>query len=150
MTDVVPPQVRSRMMAAVKCKNTKPEMVIRSGLHALGFRYKLHDSRLPGKPDLVLPKYRGVILVNGCFWHMHECQLFKLPSTRKEFWREKLERNRQRDLRNIDRLLASGWRVMVVWECALKGPRRGAKDTILGECVHWLLSDVEFASLEGR
>lgn len=150
MADTVSRQVRTAMMSGIKSKNTKPEMLIRLGLHARGFRYKLHDPSLPGRPDLVFPKYRAIILVNGCFWHMHECALFKLPATRTEFWREKLESNQARDSKNIHRYLALGWRVMVIWECALKGRRRIETKVVLNRCASWLVSDVQLLSLEGE
>ena len=110
MADVVSAEVRSRMMAGIRGKNTKPEMIIRRGLHARGFRYLLHDKRLPGKPDLVLPKHRAVIFVNGCFWHGHDCPLFKWPKTRKGFWRTKIARNRENDESAVIALRRSGWR----------------------------------------
>lgn len=111
-------------MAAIKGGNTKPEILIRRHLHSLGFRYRLHDSRLPGKPDLVFPQFHAVLFINGCFWHGHDCNLFRWPRTRPEFWRRKICRNIARDLRNEAELVASDWRVGIVWECALKGPGR--------------------------
>ena len=119
MTDVVDPAVRSRMMAAITSKNTKPEMVVRSSLHDRGFRYRLHEKKLPGKPDMVLSKYGAVIEVRGCFWHRHLCKNFKWPKTRKQFWKEKLESNHCRDNRNRKALEDLGWRVLVIWECAI-------------------------------
>lgn len=104
MADTVPPDVRSRMMAGIKAKDTKPELIIRRGLHAMGFRFRLHAKGLPGKPDLVLRKYRAVIFVNGCFWHGHECVLFKWPKSRADFWREKINRNRHNDRVNSAKL----------------------------------------------
>ena len=97
MTDVVDRETRSRMMAGIRGKDTKPELTIRKAIHARGFRYRIHDRRLPGKPDMVFPRYRAVILVNGCFWHGHNCHLFKWPSTRVDFWKTKIERNREKD-----------------------------------------------------
>ena len=93
MADVVDRKTRSRMMSGIRGKNTRPELLIRKGLHARGFRFRLHDKRLPGKPDLVLPKYSAVIFVHGCFWHGHDCHLFKWPQSRREFWRKKITRN---------------------------------------------------------
>lgn len=149
MTDIVTPSHRSKMMSAIKGKNTKPELIIRSGLHARGFRYKLHDSRIPGKPDMVFPKYRAVIFVNGCFWHMHECHLFKLPSTRQVFWQKKLERNRERDQEKYNECIERGWRVLIVWECGLRGKQRLSVQTILDTCESWLRGENRFMSLEG-
>jgi DNA mismatch endonuclease, patch repair protein len=120
LPDVVDPATRSRMMAGVKAKDTRPEMLLRQGLHAMGFRYRLHDKCLPGKPDLVFPKYRSVIFVHGCFWHGHDCPAFKWPKTREAFWREKIMGNIARDQRQNALLRQSGWNVIVVWECRTK------------------------------
>jgi len=121
MADVHNAQQRQFNMRRIRGKDTKPEMAIRRGLHSLGFRYRLHARALPGRPDLVFSRYRAVILVHGCFWHGHQCPLFRLPSTRTEFWQSKIESNRQRDAKVHAALLAEGWRVLVVWECSLKG-----------------------------
>ncbi|MEE2565464.1 very short patch repair endonuclease [Hyphobacterium marinum] len=120
MTDIVSAKVRSRMMSGIRGKDTKPEMIVRRGLHARGFRFRLHDKRLPGKPDLVLPKYRTVIFVHGCFWHRHDCKYFKWPATRPEFWHNKIRGNVERDKKHIKELDALGWQVLFVWECELK------------------------------
>lgn len=138
MADVVAPHVRSRMMSGIKGANTKPELVIRKGLHSRGFRYRLHDKTLPGKPDLVFPKYRAVLFANGCFWHRHDCHLFKWPKSREEFWREKITGNVQRDHRNEGALKDSGWRIARVWECALKGKKKRNLDSVLEDCALWL------------
>ena len=138
MTDIVDEKTRSQMMAGIKGKNTKPELVIRKQLHALGFRYRLHDTRLPGKPDMVFPKYRAVIFVNGCFWHGHDCHLFKWPSTRKEFWYEKITQTKERDAKHIMELLHDGWHVLLVWECALKGRSKLPLDVLIHEIAGWL------------
>ena len=108
------------MMAGIKGKNTRPEMLVRRGLHAMGFRFLLHDKRLPGKPDLVFPKYRAAIFVHGCFWHGHDCPAFKWPKTREAFWRAKILNNIARDQRHNALLRQSGWNVIVVWECRTK------------------------------
>lgn len=110
---------RSRNMSAVRAKNTKPEMYVRSVLHGAGFRYSLHRSDLPGKPDIVFPKHRLAIFVNGCFWHGHNCSKGKRPKTNSEFWRKKLDGNIDRDAKNYAALEASGWDVIVIWECAI-------------------------------
>lgn len=121
MPDVVDAATRSRMMSGIRGTNTKPEMMIRRLLHAAGFRYRLHVRALPGCPDLVLPRYRVVIFVHGCFWHAHEgCRYFKIPQTRAPFWRAKLEGNQRRDRASVDKCLDLGWRVGVVWECATR------------------------------
>lgn len=120
MPDIVDIATRSRMMAGIRAKNTKPELLVRRGLHAMGFRYKLHEKGLPGRPDLVLPKHRVVIFVHGCFWHRHECGSFRWPQSRRNFWRTKLDGNADRDIRHLKALAALGWRCAVVWECQLK------------------------------
>ncbi|MFN3592169.1 MAG: very short patch repair endonuclease [Thermaurantiacus sp.] len=121
MADVVDAATRSRMMSGIRGRNTKLEIIVRSLLHREGFRFRLHVRELPGKPDIVLPKYRAVIFVHGCFWHGHDCPLYRLPATRADFWQNKIDRNRASDRKARDALLAAGWRVAVVWECALRG-----------------------------
>lgn len=138
MADIVSPAVRSRMMAGIKAKDTKPELIVRRGLHAMGFRYRLHDRKLPGKPDLVFPKYRAVIFVNGCFWHGHECAMFRWPKSREEFWRGKIEQNMASDIANADRLSVLGWRHLTIWECALRRSARATIELTLQRVAHWL------------
>lgn len=125
MADVHEPEVRSYNMSQIKGKNTKPELMVRKFLHAKGFRYNLHGKykgkTLPGKPDLVLPKYKTVIFVHGCFWHAHEgCKYFKIPETRTEFWKDKLYGNKARDEEHQKQLKEMGWKVIVVWECEVR------------------------------
>lgn len=108
---------RSRNMAAIKGRDTSPELIVRRQLHAAGFRFRLHRKDLPGRPDIVLPKHQTVIFVHGCFWHKHNCRYFKWPKTREEFWHHKIMANVERDRRNREKLRALGWRVLVVWEC---------------------------------
>lgn len=148
MADVVDAATRSRMMAGIRGRDTRPEWLIRRGLHKLGFRYHLQARKLPGRPDLVLAKYHAVVFVHGCFWHGHDCSLFKWPKTRGDFWRIKIEGNRARDTRAINALTAAGWRVAIVWECSL---RRGTKDS--GEVVErlaaWMISDEERIEVRG-
>jgi len=136
-------------MSGIRGKNTKPELTIRKALHARGFRYRLH-CKLPGKPDLCLPKYKAVVFVHGCFWHGHDCHLFKWPSTRPEFWREKIGRNRAVDAAVEAKLLADGWRVATVWECALKGRERLAIDDLTDGLSAWLLSVDRKKEIKGR
>jgi DNA mismatch endonuclease (patch repair protein) len=119
--DVLTPEQRRLVMSRIRGKDTKPEMLLRRELHARGLRYSLHNTELPGKPDMVFPKYGAIVLAHGCFWHGHECSLFKWPKTRNEFWKNKINRNRERDKETLAALKAEGWRVLVVWECALKG-----------------------------
>lgn len=121
MTDIVDQQTRSRMMSGIRGKNTKPELALRRALHARGFRFRLHSGKVHGRPDLVLPKYRAVVFVHGCFWHRHEgCRYATIPATRPEFWRAKFDANTARDSAIRTRLLEDGWRVATVWECALR------------------------------
>lgn len=127
-------------MAGIQGKNTRPELAVRKGLHALGFRYRLHDSRLPGKPDLVLARHRTAIFVNGCFWHGHDCHLFKWPSTRSDWWRAKIEKTRLTDEAARKALLGDGWRVADVWECALKGRTRLPMEEAIGELADWIVN----------
>ncbi|MCI5710201.1 MAG: very short patch repair endonuclease [Prevotella sp.] len=123
--DKMTPEQRHCCMAAIKGKNTKPEMLVRRYLFARGFRYRLNHPRLPGKPDLVLRKYRTVIFVNGCFWHGHEgCRYYVLPKTNTGFWQAKIERNRERDRMEQRRLAEMGWHCITVWECQLKSKVR--------------------------
>ncbi|WP_435607979.1 very short patch repair endonuclease [Pseudomonas knackmussii] len=120
MVDVHTPEARSRNMRAIRSKDTKPELLIRKTLHARGFRYRLGGANLPGRPDIVLPKYKTAIFIHGCFWHGHDCKYFKLPATRTEFWADKIRSNQRRDQHSVSRLLEQGWSVLTVWECSLK------------------------------
>lgn len=138
------------MMAGIRGTNTKPELMLRRGLHARGFRFRLHDRTLPGKPDIVLPRYRAVILAHGCFWHGHDCHLFKWPSTRPEFWQAKIARNREVDARAEAALADIGWRQGIVWECALKGKARLPLDAVILACADWLGSDRPRLEISGR
>ena len=142
MVDVVDAATRSRMMSGIRGRNTKPELMIRSLLHRRGFRFRLDARDLPGRPDIVLPRYRAVVFVHGCFWHGHDCHLFKWPQTRPEFWREKIDRNRSNDERATLALLASGWRVAVVWECALRGAHRDI-ESVIQHLDDWLRGDAD-------
>jgi DNA mismatch endonuclease (patch repair protein) len=119
--DVHSKDIRSYNMAQIKSKNTKPEDIVRKFLFSKGFRYRKNDNKLPGCPDIVLPKFKTVIFVNGCFWHVHDnCRYFVWPSSNVDFWEKKLRRNKQRDEENIARLTDMGWKVILVWECELK------------------------------
>jgi DNA mismatch endonuclease, patch repair protein len=124
MADVFTPEKRSEVMSRIRGRDTKPELALRSMLHRLGYRFTVHgphNRTLPGRPDLVLPKYRTVIFVHGCFWHGHEhCHHFRLPKSRRAFWKAKIEGNQARDLRNENAIRALGWHVVTIWECALK------------------------------
>lgn len=136
MVDVVDPATRSKMMASIKGTNTRPEVALRKALHARGLRFRLHNKQLPGTPDIVLPKFKAVIFVHGCFWHRHEaCRYATMPATRKDFWSDKFAANIRRDQRSYDSLIGAGWRVKVVWECHLKS--KGA-NAIASELEQWL------------
>lgn len=118
MVDVLTPEQRRKCMASIRSKDTKPELIVRKLVHAMGFRYRLHRKDLPGKPDLVLPGLKKIIFVNGCFWHMHRCRYGRVkPKTNIEFWQEKRESNKKRDARSREALKKNGWDVLVVWEC---------------------------------
>lgn len=120
MADVHTKEIRSKNMRAIKSKNTKPELILRRELHRRGFRFRLHDKSLPGKPDLVLKKYRTAIFIHGCFWHMHDCRFFRLPKTNSEFWKEKLISNVERDVKSVTSIKKVGFDVIIVWECEIK------------------------------
>ena len=130
MTDVHDTETRSRNMAAVKSKDTKPEMIIRRLCHSMGFRYRLHRKDLPGKPDLVFPKYKAVMFVHGCFWHKHDCPKGATPATRIEFWEKKQKENAQRDKFSQRALITQGWKVIVIWECALVGTKKATTEKL--------------------
>jgi DNA mismatch endonuclease (patch repair protein) len=149
LADVVDPATRSRMMSGIRGKNTRPELLIRKALHARGFRYRLHYD-LPGKPDICLPKHRAVIFVHGCFWHGHGCHLFKWPATRPEFWRAKIGRNCEVDRAAEARLADLGWRVAVIWECAIKGRERIPVDRLMDCVAQWLTSTEARLTLTGQ
>jgi len=148
MTDVVDSQTRSRMMAGIQGKNTKPELLIRSNLHKNGFRYRIHSKKLPGKPDLVLHKYRAVVFVNGCFWHGHNCSLFKWPKTREDFWRNKITRNIENDKMNIDKLKSLNWRICIIWECYIKGANKDISK-VIKKIVRWLNGKSMYLEVRG-
>jgi len=121
MSDVFSSEKRSEIMSKIKGKDTKIEVQVRKWLFANGFRFRKNDKRYPGTPDIVLPKYRTIIFVNGCFWHGHmNCKLYVRPKSNTEFWEKKIKRNRERDKRNIDELRNMGWNVVIIWECELK------------------------------
>lgn len=139
MTDIVNAKTRSRMMSGIRSRNTRPEMLISRLLREQGFQFHLQATGLRGKPDIVLPHYQAVIFVHGCFWHGHDCALFRLPGTRQEFWRKKIHGNRSNDAKVMKILQREGWRIGIVWECAI----RGAKKDIGRVARHlrdWLLS----------
>lgn len=138
------------MMSGIRGKDTKPEILLRKGLFAKGFRFRLHDRRLPGKPDIVFPRYKAVILAHGCFWHGHNCPLFKWPSSNVKFWKTKIERNREVDRTAREALVALGWRILTVWECTLKGPGKLPVGRIVEEATMWLSSGAGSREVVGR
>lgn len=150
MADNVANEIRSRVMSHIRGKNTKPEMIIRSGLHKLGYRFRLHHKKLPGKPDIVLPRYNVIILVNGCFWHGHNCPLFRLPGTRTSFWKKKIEDTRLRDSKNITEYKKLGWRVLVVWECAIRGKDDTELASLINKCDRWIQSTSKHKSFQSK
>ncbi|WP_295818098.1 very short patch repair endonuclease [uncultured Deinococcus sp.] len=140
-TDVLTAEQRHLNMSRIRGKDTKPELQLRRLLHAAGLRYRLHGKKLPGSPDLVFPRYRAVVFVHGCFWHRHLCPLFHWPKSREDFWHAKLTRNVERDRQTEARLLEAGWRVLTVWECALRGRLRLPEDEVVRQVRAWLEGD---------
>jgi DNA mismatch endonuclease (patch repair protein) len=138
--DTVDQATRSRIMASVGQKNTGAETILRSSLHKEGFRYRLHVRSLPGSPDLVFPRFGAVIFVHGCYWHSHECYKSTVPKSNRSFWTEKFKANRQRDKLNINLLLKQGWRVVIVWECALLGKGALPPGEVAARAREWLHS----------
>lgn len=136
--DTVDKEMRSRIMSSVAQKDTGPETLLRSALHKTGLRYRLHDRKLPGSPDLVFPRFRAVIFVHGCYWHSHGCYKSTVPKSRRGFWEDKFRANRRRDERNIALLHERGWRVMVVWECVLLGKHALPLDEVVERARAWL------------
>lgn len=144
-----PSAARSRNMAAVRHKDTKPEMIVRRLLHRAGLRYRLHRRDLPGTPDLTLAKWNAVIEVQGCFWHAHDCHLFKKPKENSDFWSEKHRVNRDRDRRNAAALEALGMRRLIVWECALRGTAKLDEEALSSEILEWLTGEQTAGEISG-
>ena len=136
-------------MSGIKGRDTKPELMIRTALFREGFRYRLNNSHLPGKPDILFPRYNAAVLVHGCFWHGHDCELFKWPRTRAEFWKSKIMSNRERDNRTEQQLWELGWRTLLVWECALKGKHRLLFDDVISDITGWLRGDLDQMIIRG-
>ena len=150
MADTVSPDVRSRMMAGIKGKDTKPELMVRELLHRSGYRFRLHRKDLPGRPDLVLTRFNAALFVNGCFWHGHEdCNLFRLPKSRQDFWGEKISGNRVRDSIKQSELFELGWRVGVIWECAMKGKAAVFQSVLLAGLEGFINGEARFFELRG-
>lgn len=139
MSDVHSPDIRSKNMRAIRSRDTTPEMIVRRALHANGLRYSLHRRSLPGTPDLVFRQYRAVVFVHGCFWHGHDgCKYFKLPQSRREFWRTKIAKNSLNDSVALAELTRSGWRVAIVWECVLKQKGREELKKLTDQLSNWI------------
>lgn len=149
-SDIVDAATRSRMMAGIRSKDTKPEMVVRRGLHRMGFRFRLHSRGLPGRPDLILPRYGVVVFVHGCFWHGHDCPFFHWPKSREDFWREKIGGNMKRDDAVAKRLQQTGWRIMTIWECAFRGRSEAAAEQILDRAADWIRGQEPRGELRGE
>ncbi|MFA5702529.1 MAG: DNA mismatch endonuclease Vsr [Advenella sp.] len=138
MTDIMDKASRSRLMSGIRGKNTKIEIQIRKALFARGFRYRLHVKDLPGKPDIVLPRYKALIFIHGCFWHGHDCHIFRLPASNIDFWQSKIEKNKKRDILVQSQLIELGWKLATVWECAIRGREKiGAEETV-NRLDNWL------------
>lgn len=137
-------------MSGIRGKDTKPELAVRSALHRAGFRFRLHRKDLPGRPDLIFPCYHAVLFVHGCFWHGHDCHLFRWPKSREDFWREKISKNIARDQAQYQALADSGWRVGTIWECALKGKTRLPFDEVVDQCAIWLKSGIKTLEVSGH
>lgn len=148
--DTVDRETRSKIMSRVGQKDTGAELKLRKALHRLGFRYRLHDRSLPGSPDLVLPKYRSVIFVHGCYWHRHGCYMSTMPKSREAFWSDKFKANKERDIKSIERLKTLGWRVSVVWECSLRGKSKLTISEVVNLLKDWLISDIETMSIPSK
>lgn len=150
MADRLTPKQRQLNMRRVRARNTKPELTVRSLLHAKGLRFRLHRADLPGRPDIVLPRHRTALFVHGCFWHGHDCSLFRMPATRTEFWSAKISGNQRRDKNAVEALTAADWRSLWVWECALRGRYRLTAGEVSEEMLAFVLSDTGFAEIGER
>ncbi|MBY6018723.1 DNA mismatch endonuclease Vsr [Halomonas denitrificans] len=150
MVDVQPKAVRSKNMRAIRSINTRPEVYVRRLLHALGFRFRIHPTNLPAKVDIYLPKYNAVIWVNGCFWHGHNCHLFKQPQTNAQFWDDKISANRIRDSRKSCSIGKLGLKQLTIWECALKGKTRLCESELSERLEEWLLAIQGDAQIDFR
>jgi len=150
MTDVFSREKRSEIMSKIRSKDTKPEMVIRKGLHRMGYRYSLHVKRLPGKPDIYLRKYNTVIEVKGCFWHGHDCYKHKEPKSNIDYWTEKFRKNKERDELNKKKLLEKGLNLLIVWECSIKGKTSWDLESLLEEIERFILNDQDYLEIRGE
>jgi len=138
-------------MSAIRSKDTSIELTIRRELHKAGFRYKLHNKDLPGKPDLVFPKYNAVVFIHGCFWHGHdeECKISRIPKSNTQYWIDKILKNKERDIKNTNVLLTEGWRILTIWECAIKGSQKLPLPILIADIEDWLTGDDSYSDLRG-
>lgn len=150
MVDVFTTSKRSEVMAGIPRRDTAIELILRKELHRRGFRFRVDRGDLPGRPDIVLPRYRAAVFANGCFWHFHDCSLFRMPGSNRDFWQRKLEGNRERDLRKRRELRDLDWRVLDVWECALKGPDRIGLDRVAERAAEWIKGEGRRGTIRGR
>jgi len=151
MADIKTPLARSKNMSAIKSKNTKPEIKIRKALFDRGYRYRLHDKKLPGKPDIILPKYNTVIFIHGCFWHGHQnCYLYKVPASNTEFWGKKINDNKRRDKAVTAALLEKGWRILIIWECSIKGKNKLNFDDVITQTENFIHSCQKIDAIRGK
>jgi len=140
--------IRSKIMRSIKSRDTKPELLVRKSLHRAGFRYRVNQREIVGRPDIVLPKFNAIILVNGCFWHAHSCHIFRLP--KDAAWRKKLDRNRERDAENLRNYAESGWKVLRIWECALQGKTKLPFHEVHAMTSNWIQFGVGNAEIMGK
>ena len=138
MADILTKKERSAMMSKIRSTNTKPEVLIRKNLHGLGFRYRKNQKTIEGHPDIVLKKYNALIFIHGCFWHGHDCPLYRLPKTNRKFWKKKIDVNRKRDEVVITKLADSEWRTMIVWECAIRGKKEKEVLREISKIAKWI------------
>jgi DNA mismatch endonuclease (patch repair protein) len=136
-------------MSGIRSRNTKPELSVRKALHHRGFRYALHSNHVPGKPDIAFPSRKAVIFVHGCFWHGHDCQLYRVPDTRREFWLAKIARNQKRDAEVGKKIQEAGWRQLVIWECAMRGKKKKPIDVIADAAATWLRTSKRYKEIRG-
>ncbi len=148
MVDIVSPEKRSKMMSGIRSKNTKPELLIRQALHKNGFRFRLHQANLPGKPDLVLARYNAVIFIHGCFWHGHDCSVFKWPASNKSFWKIKINKNIKRDQEVLTKFKNKSQRVLVIWECSIRRKKSFNSNKVMNKIISWLRSNKKYTVLE--
>jgi DNA mismatch endonuclease (patch repair protein) len=149
LTDVLTREQRRLNMSRIRGRDTKPEMLIRQGLHARGLRFRLNVPTLPGHPDLVFPRYGVVVFIHGCFWHGHECAMFRMPDTRRDFWQGKITGTKNRDAKVEETLLGLGWRVLTIWECSTRGRGRLPIESLLDSCIDFIQSDQETKIIQG-